>query len=88
MTSIVKHSTRKPLAAVASVASEKRLRNGQLRTEFPPRSVEAWWPYAAATAEQVQQWLTARPLPPPRTAPGRATTRSDQDAAQAVVVPG
>ncbi|WP_433521351.1 tyrosine-type recombinase/integrase [Nocardia pseudovaccinii] len=64
MTSIVKHSTRKPLTAAASVAAEQRLRNGQLRTEFPPRSVEGWWPHTAATAEQVQQRLTAPPFVP------------------------
>ncbi|MGH3857765.1 MAG: site-specific integrase, partial [Pseudonocardiaceae bacterium] len=62
MTSIVKHSTRKPLPAVTSVAAEQRLRNGQLRTEFPPRSAEEWWPHTAATAEQVQQRLTAAPF--------------------------
>ncbi|WP_344855677.1 hypothetical protein [Amycolatopsis ultiminotia] len=62
MTSIVKHSTRKPLPAVTSVAAEQRLRNGRLRTEFPPRSAEEWWPHAAATAEQVQQRLTAAPF--------------------------
>jgi hypothetical protein len=62
VTSIVKHSTRKPLPAVTSVAAEQRLRNGQLRTEFPPRSVEEWWPHTAASAEQVQQRLTAAPF--------------------------
>lgn len=62
MTSSVKHSTRKPLAAVTSVAAEQRLRNGQLRTEFPPRSAEKWWSHTASTAEQVQQRLTAAPF--------------------------
>lgn len=62
MTSIVKHSTRKSLPAVTSVAAEQRLRNRQLRTEFPPRSAEEWWPHTAATAEQVQQRLTAAPF--------------------------
>lgn len=62
MTSTVKHSTRKPLAAVASVAAEQRLRNRQLRTEFPPRSAEEWWPHTAATAEQAQQRLTTAPF--------------------------
>ncbi|WP_309112532.1 site-specific integrase [Saccharothrix sp.] len=62
MTSLVKHSTRKPLPAVTLVAAEQRLRNRQLRTEFPPRSAEKRWPHTAATAEQVQQRLTAAPF--------------------------
>jgi hypothetical protein len=62
VTSIVKHSTRKPLPAVTSVAAEQRLRNGQLRTEFPPRSAEEWWSHTAATDEQAQQRLTAAPF--------------------------
>lgn len=62
MTSTVKHSTRKPLPAVTSVAAEQRVRNRQLRMEFPPRSAEAWWPHTAATTEQVQQRLTAAPF--------------------------
>ncbi|MFR9749415.1 hypothetical protein ACL02S_00110 [Nocardia sp. 004] len=62
MTLVVKHSTRKPLPQVASVAGEQRLRNGQLRSEFPPRSAEAWWPHTAASSEQVQQRLTAPPF--------------------------
>ncbi|QKV74117.1 site-specific integrase [Amycolatopsis sp. Hca4] len=65
MTSTVKHSTRKPLPAATSVAAEQRSRNRQLRTEFPPRSAEQWWPHTAATAEQVQQRLTAPPFAPP-----------------------
>jgi len=62
VTSLVKHSTRKPLPAVTSIAAEQRMRNRQLRTEFPPRSAEQWWPNTAATAEQVQQRLTAAPF--------------------------
>lgn len=52
MISSVKHSTRKPLPAVTLVAAELRLRNGQLRTKFPPRSSEERWPRTAATTEQ------------------------------------
>ena len=38
------------------------MRNRQLRTEFPPRSAEKWWPNTAATAEQAQQRLSAAPF--------------------------
>ncbi|HET9566410.1 MAG TPA: site-specific integrase [Mycobacterium sp.] len=62
MSSIVKHSTRKALPAVTSIAAEQRRRNRQLRTEFPPRSAAQWWPHTAATAEQVQQRLSAAPF--------------------------
>jgi hypothetical protein len=62
VSSLVKHSTRKVLPAVTSIAAEQRMRNRQLRTEFPPRSAEQWWPHTAATAEQVRQRLSAAPF--------------------------
>ncbi|WP_435832984.1 site-specific integrase [Nocardia vinacea] len=65
MTSLVKHTTRKPLPAVTSVAGEQRLRNGQLRNEFPARPRQDWWPHTAATAEQVQRRLAAPPFASP-----------------------
>ncbi|MEU6191459.1 hypothetical protein [Nocardia sp. NPDC047038] len=62
MTSLVRHTTRRRLPAVTAVAAEQRLRNGQLRNAFPPRSVGDWWPHTAATAEQVQQRLESPPF--------------------------
>ncbi|MBJ8343021.1 site-specific integrase [Antrihabitans sp. YC3-6] len=62
MTSVVKHLTRKPLPAVTAVAAEQRLRNRQLRTEFPPRPFEKWWAHTAASVEQTQDRLTAPPF--------------------------
>ncbi|MRH93300.1 tyrosine-type recombinase/integrase [Nocardia sp. SYP-A9097] len=62
MTSVVKHSTRKPLSGIAAVAGEQRQRNAQLRNEFPPRPAEAWWPHTAATADQVRERLGSPPF--------------------------
>jgi integrase-like protein len=59
VTTSVKHATRKPLPAVSAVAAEQRSRNRQLRNQFPPRSVEQWWPATAETADQVQHRLTS-----------------------------
>jgi integrase len=57
MTSVVKHVTRRPLAAVTAIAAEQRARNMQLRNQFPPREVDGWWPETAASLEQVQHRL-------------------------------
>jgi hypothetical protein len=62
VTSTVKHVARKPLPAVTAIAAEQRARNAQLRTQFPPRAVEEWWPHTAASLEQVQQRLAAPPF--------------------------
>jgi hypothetical protein len=57
MTSVVKHVTRKALPTVTAVAAEQRSRNLQLRNEFPPRTVDNWWPHTATSLQQVQHRL-------------------------------
>jgi hypothetical protein len=64
VTVIAKHVARKPLAATASTDAQARARNKLLRTRFPPRPLERWWPHTAQPLEATLQRLTAPPFVP------------------------
>jgi len=60
----VKHATRKPLAATNSTPAQAQARNSQLRTRFPARPAETWWPDTGHTLEEALQRLTSPPFLP------------------------
>lgn len=72
MTSVVKHTTRKPAvdgdAALKAIATADRSRAVQLHDEFPPRPLHVSWSHTAATIEEIQHRLTLPPLSEAKTA--------------------
>jgi integrase len=64
MAILAKHVTRKPLTAANATPAQAQARNNQLRTRFPPRAAELWWPHTAQTLEEVAARLTAPPFRP------------------------
>ncbi|MGW3654694.1 hypothetical protein ACWD6R_02780 [Streptomyces sp. NPDC005151] len=64
MTAVAKHVTRRPLEVMNATAEQARARNSQLRTRFPARPAEPWWPHTAQPSEETLQRLTAPPFLP------------------------
>jgi hypothetical protein len=63
MTAVVKHMARnKP--GTTGAATPAQPRNSQLRRQFPPRSVQEWWPATAQGEDEVLRWLTSPPFIP------------------------
>src|SRR6266496_5010296 len=63
MTAVVKHTARnKP--GTAGAATPAQPRNSQLRRQFPPRSVQEWWPATAQGEDEVLRRLTSPPFLP------------------------
>ena len=63
MTAVVKHMARnKP--GTAGTATPAQPRNSQLRRQFPPRSVQEWWPATAQGEDEVLRRLTSPPFVP------------------------
>src|ERR1035441_3372670 len=63
MTAVVKHMARNK-AGTEGTAIPAQPRNSQLRRQFPPRSVQEWWPATAQGEDEVLRRLTSPPFLP------------------------
>ena len=76
MTSVVKHTTRRPAtngdAALKNIGDAHRSRARNLHNEFPPRTAQTSWPHTTARIEAVQHRLEV----PPISEAAHAATRS------------
>ena len=60
----VKHVARAPVAAADTTQEQAQARNSQLRSRFPARGVQAFWPETMGTLEETVRRLTSPPFLP------------------------